>query len=311
MSVGHATESHERPTNTQSSHGDHEVDNNIDCMTDDGSTVHEKVIGRYLARMRVRNMAPRTITWHSDTLRRLRRWHGGPVLYLDHETLSRWQETRARAIKPQSLRGEMSVIRAFYGWCVREELLDVDPTARLDMPRVGRRLPRPISDTKFTLALEQADPTMRAILGLAGWAGLRACEIAAADWADVDLIDRMLRVVGKGDKEAAVPLAPPLVEVLAALPHRRGPVIRRRDGKDAPNLPHTISHHANNYLHSLDIVETLHQLRHRFGTQVLRATGNLRTAQEALRHESPVSTAIYTLVDVADVRAAVDRAAAS
>lgn len=63
------------------------------------------------------------------------------------------------------------------------------------------------------------------------------------------------------------------------------------------------------YLHALDIPETLHQLRHRFGTNVLKATGNLRVAQEALRHESPVSTAIYTLVDVADVRDAVQRAA--
>lgn len=116
---------------------------------------------------------------------------------------------------------------------------------------------------------------------------------------------------GKGDKEAAVPLAAPLVEVLVALPHRRGPVVRRRDGRDEHNLPHTISHHANAYLHSLGLPETLHQLRHRFGTQVLRATGNLRTAQEALRHESPVSTAIYTLVDVADVRDAVERAASS
>lgn len=270
---------------------------------------HEKVISRYLARMRDRNLRDRTITWHSDVLSRLRRWHGGPVLYLDHETLARWQEDRSRAIKPQSLRGEMTVLRSFYGWCVREELLDVDPTARLDMPKVGRRLPRPISDAKYLLALEHADPSMRAVLGLAGWAGFRACEIAALSWAEVDLVDGVLRVIGKGDKEGAVPLVDELAEVLVALPHRRGPVVRRRDGRDEHNLPHTISHHANNYLHALDIPETLHQLRHRFGTNVLKATGNLRVAQEALRHESPVSTAIYTLVDVADVRDAVQRAA--
>lgn len=260
--------------------------------------------------MRVRNLRPRTISWHSDVLRRLRKWNDGrPVLYLDHEVLGRWQEERAAAVEPATLRGEMTVLRSFYAWCLREEFVETDPMVRLDMPKVGRRLPRPISDAKYVLALEQADPVMRAILGLAGWAGFRACEIAGLAWPDVDLIDRTLRVVGKGDKEAVVPLADELAEVLVALPHRRGPVVRRRDGGDGHNLPHTISHHANNYLHALDIPETLHQLRHRFGTNVLKETGNLRVAQEALRHESPVSTAIYTLVDVADVREAVQRAA--
>lgn len=277
-------------------------------MTDDGG--HEKVVSRYLARMKVRNLRARTITWHGDVLRRLRRWNDGrPILYLDHAALCRWQEDRAATLQPQSLRGEMTVLRAFYGWCLREEFLDADPTIRLDMPRVGRRLPRPISDAKYSLALEHADPTMRAVLGLAGWAGLRAHEIAELSWSEVDLTDQVLRLVGKGDKEAVVPLADELVEVLVALPQRRGPVVRRRDGRETHNLPHTISHHANNYLHALGIPETLHQLRHRFGTNVLKATGNLRVAQEALRHESPVSTAIYTLVDVADVRDAVQRAA--
>ncbi len=240
----------------------------------------------------------------------MRAWNQGqPILYLDHQDLQRWQTERAAVVKPQTLRSEMSAVRSFFRWAVREELLDVDPTARLDMPKVGRRLPRPITQQKYAMALERADLDMRVILGLAGWAGLRACEIARLDWRDVDLEERSLRVVGKGDKEAVVPMPVVLAELLRELPYRRGPVVRRRDGRDDHNLPHTISHRAGIYLHSIGLTESLHQLRHMFGTQILRATKDLRVAQEALRHASPATTAIYTLVNVDDVRSAVDLAA--
>jgi len=68
---------------------------------------------------------------------------------------------------------------------------------------------------------------------------------------------------------------------------------------------HLVSHLCNDHLHSLGINSTLHKLRHRFGTQVLRVSGNLRHAQEALRHRSITSTQIYTQVTNIELAAAV------
>jgi site-specific recombinase XerD len=61
---------------------------------------------------------------------------------------------------------------------------------------------------------------------------------------------------------------------------------------------HRVSSLCNVFLHDLGISHTLHTLRHWFGTQTLRVNGgDLRQTQELMRHQSPVSTAIYTWVD--------------
>ena len=87
---------------------------------------------------------------------------------------------------------------------------------------------------------------------------------------------------------------------------RRGWLFPRHDGQPGPVPAHLVSHLANEHLHSLGIESTLHKLRHRFGTQVLRASGNLRHAQEALRHRSITSTQIYTAVTNVELAAVVN-----
>lgn len=277
-------------------------------MTNGGKD-HEPLVLRYLHGMRLRNLSERTVTWHADVLRRTARWHGAPILYLDHATLTEWQTQRATEVIPSTLAGELSVLRSFYGWCIREEFLTRDPTLRLITPKVPRRLPRPMPDDRYAAAMYYADPVMRAILGAAGWAGLRAKEIAGMSWPDIDHDARTIRVVGKGDREGIATFPPEYLDVLAGVPRRGVPVIPRRDGRPTHNAAATISHYANGYLRSIGIRETLHQLRHLFGTNLLLATGNLRIAQEGLRHATPASTAVYTYVCVEDVRSAVDRAA--
>lgn len=111
----------------------------------------------------------------------------------------------------------------------------------------------------------------------------------------------------KGGDMGAVPLAPVLVDELAGHP-RTGWVFPRRDGKPGPTPPWLVSRLCNDHLHSIGITHTLHTARHRFGTQVYRASGrDLRLTQELLRHKTPVSTAIYTWVDPADGAQAVTR----
>lgn len=256
----------------------------------------EGITGRYLDHLRVRNLRPWTIYNRQRALARLAAWAGGPVLYLTEADIERWQLQRSSEIQPEPRRTELSNVRQFYRWCTREGLLAVDPTARIDMPKVARRMPRPIGDVKLADAIAQADPSMCAILALAAFAGLRACEIARLDWAEVGIVDehKQLRVVdGKGGHGRIVPISSALASILAKLGHRRGPVIVRLDGRAGQALPHRISQRANDYLHEMDIVETLHQCRHRFATSAYRACHDIRAVQELLGHASPNTTAIY------------------
>src|SRR5262249_27391193 len=154
---------------------------------------------------------------------------------------------RARQLTADTLRNQMSYIHGFYAWCVAEGLLTFDPSERLDRPRVTRRVPRPMDDARVGEAIENADPRMRLIVSLGAFAGLRCAEIAGLDWADVQLGGKTphLRIVGKGGHERVVDVAPVLEALLAALPHRRGPVIRRLDGGLGPNTACRISQLGN------------------------------------------------------------------
>ena len=271
----------------------------------------EGIIDRYLDHLRVRNLRHWTIYGRARALARLTRWAGGPVLYLMPDQLARWQAQRSREIQPEPCRTELSHVRQFYRWCVREGFLDADPTARLDMPRVARRLPRPIRDAALADAMAAADPVMLAILALAAFAGLRACEIATLDWSEVCLDARSPHVrvsEGKGGHSRLVPLSSALAVVLQGLPHRRGPVIPRLDGRAGPNSAHRISQRANDYLHDLGIADSLHCLRHRFATAAYQACHDLRAVQELLGHASPRTTAVYAAASDDVARHAVDAA---
>lgn len=275
----------------------------------------EPVIGRYLDRLRARGRSPRTIEGARGTLRRLTRWHGGPVLYLGPDDLDRWADDRAGAVDSNTLRGEISTVRGFYRWALAERLLEEDPTVRLEAPRLRRTLPRPIDTSRLQYAISTATQdgarAMLAMLCLAAYAGLRCCEIAALTWDDVDRGSMTLLLRGKGGRERVVPLAPEVLAALDALgTPRRGPVIVRRDGRRGHNRAHVISHWTSRWLHGIGVEQTLHQLRHAFATACLESTHDLRVVQELLGHASPATTAVYTLVRPERLAAAVRDAAA-
>lgn len=68
-------------------------------------------------------------------------------------------------------------------------------------------------------------------------------------------------------------------------------MFRRHDGNTGPNAPWVVSQLVNEHLHSLGIVATLHQGRHRFGTMGWRVTKDLRALQQLMGHANPATTA--------------------
>ncbi|PZS15521.1 MAG: hypothetical protein DLM57_12450 [Pseudonocardiales bacterium] len=263
------------------------------------AVIHEAAVNRHMEHLRMRNLRPWSIYNRQRALGRLGKWADGPILRLTAEDLSRWQIERSTQIQPEPRRTELSNVRQFYRWALEQDLIRRDPTIKLPMPRVARHLPRPVRDADLLGALEGASSDVRAILGLASFAGLRACEIARLDWSEVGLGDQSphIRVVeGKGGHGRLVPISSTLAQILAELPGARGPVIRRLDGQAGQVLPHRISSRANKYLHEMGIVETLHQCRHRFASAAYQSCRDIRAVQELLGHASPTTTSIYAAV---------------
>lgn len=257
----------------------------------------DTTVGAFLDDCRRRNLRPGTIDQKRRCLARLTRHLGGDPADATHDQLVAFLD---RLDQPEARATELSHLRTFYRWAVAEGHLGVDPSARLVRPRVPRRLPRPIPTNDLAVALDTAPERVRPWLVLAAYAGLRACEIARLRGQDLLWEnDPPLLVVdeGKGGHMGAVPMCPTVAAELAGMA-RSGWLFPRRDGQPGPTPAHVVSRLANGHLHGLGITHTLHTLRHWFGTQTLRANGgNLRETQELLRHQSPVSTAIYTWVD--------------
>lgn len=249
----------------------------------------------HLEWMRLRGLAETTIEQRRRCIHRLERRTQHAALLQTAASLDAYQRTRLSA-NAGSRSVEISHLQAFFRWAVQKRLLRADPAAVLIQPRRPKRVPRPIPEPDLLIAITQAPDRIRPWLVLAAYAGLRACEVARLDRADVlERADPPVVILrGKGDKERVVPLNQTVIDALYAhgLP-ARGPLFRRQDGTYGANRANVISNEANRYLHSVGVSATLHQLRHRAATQLYQQTLDLRLVQSVLGHSSPATTAGY------------------
>lgn len=232
---------------------------------------------------------------------------GGEILTASRDQL---QDFTDRLTEPESRATEISHLRQFYGWALLEGFISADPSVWLVRPRLPRRIPRPMNEPDLAMAIQFAPERVRPWLLLGAYAGLRAVDMASLRANDIWWADHLIVLPdSKGGHEGAVPMAPFLEAELreSNLP-RSGWLFPRMDDGKGHVPPHRISQLANRYLHSMGISETLHQTRHRFGTEAYKASGrDQRVTQELLRHASANSTARYTYVDPHDAARAVSR----
>lgn len=275
------------------------------------SAAYDLVVVAHLRWLELTGAMPDTVICRRRALIRMARAMDVPLVEASAAELTAWRE--GLRVGPATVVAYVSHARGFYTWaCDEAGLREDNPADRIPVPRLGRRLPRPIGEDDLRTAVAGAPRRIRPWLVLAGWCGLRAKEIALLRRENVFEAARPpLLIVAwdstKGRCERAIPLSTyALRELLDAGLPASGWVFRRCDGLPGPNRPWQVSHLANEYLHSCGIRETLHQLRHRFGTQVQQVFHDLRLTQELLGHQSPASTAGYSAVDVADAAAAVE-----
>jgi integrase/recombinase XerC len=221
-----------------------------------------------------------------------------PVLEADAAMLAGWRA--GLRISSEAIASYVCAARTFYSWSVAAGLRDDNPAALLPVPRVGRRLPRPIPETSLMAAVEAAPPRIRPWLVLAGWCGLRCCEIAYLQRSCIlDEVTPPVLIVAAGATkghapERVIPMSAfVLAELAAADLPASGWAFPRRDGRKGPNRPFLISHLANKHLHEMGFSETLHQLRHRCLSELYKSTLDLRLVQDIAGHASPTTTSGY------------------
>lgn len=215
-------------------------------------------------------------------------------------------------LAPRSLARRLSAVRGFYRYLVREGLAQEDPTARIDSPRLGRPLPKTLSeaDVERLLAAPAGDApeALRdaAMLELLYASGLRVSELVGLRLAQVDLNRGVLVVLGKGSRERLVPVGEAaLVRIETYLAKARGALLdgqisdalfvtRRGGGMTRQAFWHRLRAHARTA--GFDRLPSPHTLRHAFATHLLNHGADLRAVQMLLGHADLSTTQIYTHV---------------
>lgn len=220
---------------------------------------------------------------------------GHPLIEATTVELRDWLDHLDLAAK--SRYAYISHMSSFWRWALIEERATKNPTLRLTRPKLRPGLPRPVPHDDLATLLAQA-PTaeLRAMITLAAHAGLRCMEIAGLQASEIleHTVPPVLVVShGKGDKPRIIPISAQTIEALHAhgIPSY-GPVFRDTNAKEYQ--PSRVSHALRRHMHACGVIASAHQLRHAFGTEVYRRSGDLRMTQELMGHSSPATTAGYT-----------------
>ena len=231
----------------------------------------------------------------------------------DRSDLLDYLATRVQqGAKPRTTARLLSSQRRFYRFLLREGRIQEDPTAQIEAPKLGRPLPKSLTeeDVEALLAApDTADPLGlrdRAMLELLYASGLRVSELVGLKLGEVSLGQGVVRVFGKGGKERLVPMGEECLEWLqryldegrsALLAGRMAEAVfvTRRGG---PMTRQAFWYLIKRYSRQAGIKSELspHTLRHAFATHLLNHGADLRVLQMLLGHSDLSTTQIYTHV---------------
>ena len=305
-----------------------------DHRADRASSPIDGAVERFLRHLRVeRGLARATVEAYRRDLTRYGR-------YLEQRGISALRDVRhedveafvgwlrdlriddAQPLAARSVTRTVVAVRGLHRYLRAEEGASGDPAASVPAPATGRSLPKALSveDVLDLLGAPTGEGPAalrdRVALELLYGAGLRISELVGADLDDVDAVERLIIVRGKGDRQRIVPFGEPAAEALDAWLVRGRPLTAPRTPALLVNLRGgRLSRqglwkvlHAHASAVGLDGRMTPHTLRHSYATHLLDGGADVRAVQELLGHASVTTTQIYTLVSRAALRSVYARA---
>lgn len=185
-------------------------------------------------------------------------------------------------------------LRALFRWMEISGRRSDNPLLGMVAPKRPKYRPRPIPIEYISAVLElPLRKNTRCQILLAFNCGLRISEIAKIQGQDVDLLTRQMTVEGKGGQIAIIPIHDDLIPIFATMP-RHGYWFPAPTGGHIE--PKSVGQTIKRAFERIGVNIRAHQLRHSYGTELLRHGADIRVVQELLRHESIQTTALYTRV---------------
>lgn len=265
-----------------------------------------RLVHAYTAARR-HEISPLSYQRYADTLRLFARSVGTTrtAASITRGEIEQWFLSRGWA--PSTRRHVLSILKNFWLWAIEQGYCTQNPTLGIRRMREPRRLPRGLSHDEVAAVFAACpDARFRLIISLMVQEGLRCGEVARLELGDIDMADRLVRVVGKGGHERVLPLSEETFDnlriYLASTPIKGGPLIRRASDPMRGMTAERMSQVVNGLMHGIGLAESAHALRHTAATDVLRGGAHIRDVQAMLGHVSLVTTQHYMPLVVRDLR---------
>ena len=205
----------------------------------------------------------------------------------------------------------ISGIRAFFRYLLTENIIRSDPSASLEMPRTGRKLPEVLSVHEIELMISAVDMSKpagqrnRAIVETLYGCGLRVSELIHLRISGINRKESFIMVTGKGNKQRMVPIGKDALKHILLymsasrilIEPQRGfedHLFLNRNGKNLSRM--MVFNIIRELCQAAGIKKKVspHSLRHSFATHLVEGGADLRAVQDMLGHESITTTEVYT-----------------
>lgn len=228
-------------------------------------------------------------------------------------------DLKDRNYAPATIARKIAAVKSFFQFLYARGLVAVNVTEALESPKVGKALPRAISEEQVNRLLDEPAKLNtpegrrdRAMLELLYATGLRVSELVSLDLGDYVPEDARVRCPGR-QRDRSISVNPRAqAAMIGYLESGRPPLVRNRRDESALFVNHRgerltrqgvwliIKQHAKRAV--IDVPITPHTLRHSFAAHALQASSDVRSVQEILGHTSKASTQIYTQLSHIQVR---------
>ncbi len=240
--------------------------------------------------------------------------------FINKQTINQWADIDSQFIRQfianqhhqqnlsaSSLRRRLSATRGLFKFLIREQILDYNPVAGIQAPKMAKKLPMPVDvDQMFKLLTLQPDSWYAirdlAMIELLYSSGLRLAELVSLNTESIKLKDQSLRVTGKGNKTRILPIGTKACKALILW-------YKSRKSYELEDNSAVFISQRGQRLHPRTIQKRLeywgvkqgleqhihpHKIRHSFASHLLESSGDLRAVQELLGHADISTTQIYT-----------------
>ncbi len=275
----------------------------------------------FLQSLKIRGFSPRTLDSYERDIDLFFGYLDEKGILFDQANRSSVSDFLAnellRGVSRRSSARRLSSLRQFYAFCLENGYVKENPFIDVPSPKTPFRLPDLLSEKEFSVLLEanarrvdELATRDTAILELMFASGMRASEIVNMDLSWIDFSMRVIRVIGKGNKERIVPFSKSAREAMLVYQKELRPSLLSKDPRERKSNAFFLSSRGRRLtVRGLEFILAEveaktgirlglhpHELRHTFATEMLEGGADLRLIQELLGHESLDTTTIYTHV---------------